>query len=199
VKAEQLLIMAFPSEPKVERHESTRANSPGPPEAPRLVLVHRREPGAAWTELRRMLRTVPGLELRTDDQGGVWLREPDEWGLFEEAQRLFLEAMPEIEKTLDRPKQYRRAGRPLRITPPMVLVWRTARAWIVPNLDALKAAGWTTRRLFAAGRARFPHGEWGVAWASNWIKPGVKVELRGRVIAWTWKEGAMTRTQTAKP
>lgn len=193
MNAEQLLAMAFPNESRMEHHETRR------PDALRLVLVQRRDPVTAWRELRRMLRTVPGLELRTDGMGGVWLREPDNWGLFEEAQRLFLEAMPEIEKTLVLPRPNRREGRPLLATRPMVRVWRTARAWILANLDALKAAGWTTRRLFAAGLARHPHGEWGVAWASNWIRPGVNVELRGPAIVWTWKEGAITRTQTAKP
>lgn len=193
MNAEQLLAMAFPDEPKVELPEAKR-----PGEA-RLDLVRSRDPVVAWLELRRMLRTVPGLELRTDDRGGVWLREPEEWGLFEEAQRLFLEAMPEIEKTLGQPKPCRRKRRPLHVTQPMIRVWRTARAWIVGNLDAIKAAGWTARRLFAAGRSRFPHGEWGVAWASNWIRPGVKIDLRGPAIVWTWKEGPITRTQTAKP
>lgn len=195
MNAEQLLSMAFPNE--------TGAEGPRGPireDAPRLELVKRPDPVTAWAALQRMIRTTPGLELGTDGQGGVWLREPDEWELFEEAQRLFLEAMPEIAKTLNRPPApKRRTGLPIRITPPMVRVWRAARAWLFVHLDALTAAGWTNKRLFAAGRTSFPHGEWGVAWLSNWIKPGVEVRMNGPAIVWTWREGPITRTQTAKP
>lgn len=194
MNAKQLLSMAFPNE--------SRMGSPcgtGQEGAPRLELVKRPDPAAAWDALQRMIRTTPGLELATDGQGGVWLREPDEWELFEEAQRLFLEAMPEIAKTLARATPKRRTGRPIRVTPPMARVWRTARAWLFVHLDALTAAGWTNKRLFAAGLASFPHGEWGAAWLSNWIKPGVEVRMDGPTIVWTCQDGTRTRTQRLNP
>lgn len=186
----RILAMAFPDEPKVD--------GPTQPQPPRLTMAQP-DPLTAWQDLQRLIQTTPGLDLATDGQGGVWLREPDEWGRFEDAQRLFLLAMPEIAKTLGRFTPRRREGRPLRVNPALVRVWRTARAWLLPRMDSLKMRGWTTRRLFAAGRTQYPHGEWGVAWSSNWIRPGVKVELRGPVIVWTWKEATQTRTQSAKP
>lgn len=180
MNAEQLLSMAFPSEPSAGT-------------APRLELVKRPDPVAALEALQRMIRTTPGLDVATDGQGGVWLREPDEWELFEKAQRLFLEAMPEIAKTLDRPTPKRRTGRPIRITPPMVRVWRTARAWLFVHLDALTAGGWTNKRLFAAGREPFPQGAWGVAWSPLWIRPRVNVRLEGRSITWTWSAAGLRK------
>lgn len=194
MNAERLMALAFPKESKEDARNQGASG-----QRPHLVAVKTPDPERAWRELQEMLLTIPGLELRTDGQGGVWLREPNDWAHFERAQRLFLEAMPEIEKTLGPAATIRRDGKQAKVTQPMLKVWRRARSWIFAHFEELTAAGWTSRRLFAAGLGRYPHGEWGVAWSSNWIRPGVKINLRGQAITWQWIDGPKTITQTAQP
>lgn len=192
MNAEQLLAMAFPDEPQSENGAVFDGE-------PRLELVKNPDPATAWAELQMMLQIIPGLELRTDGDGGVWLRPLKDWRLFGKAQRLFLAAMPEIAKSLPQSEPERPKRHPARVTPHMVRTWRTARTWIFAHHAALVAAGWTSRGLFAAGRKAYPHGAWGVAWASIWMRPGGKASMDGSAIVWTWMEGTMTRTQTANP
>lgn len=67
--------------------------------------------------------------------------------------------------------------------------WKAARPWLLDNLSRLHAAGWTRKELFQAGRLAYPHGPWGVAWASTWRKPGVQVQIdKGGAIRWTWQD-----------
>lgn len=45
--------------------------------------------------------------------------------------------------------------------------WRTARSWLLAELDVLMNAGFTQQELFTVGRARYPYG-WGCAWSDQW-------------------------------
>lgn len=94
-----------------------------------------------------------------------------------------------------------KATHPARVTPGMVTGWRAAREWITARLPELEAAGWTRRELFQAGRLRFPHGAWGMAWLSLWTKAGVEVSItHSGGITFSWIEASgRTVTQTARP
>lgn len=194
MNAEQILAMAFPDERAKERDCVTVSAN-----VPRLMIVTKSGPLVAWEELQGMLATIPGLDLATDGKGGVWLREPHDLEHFEKAQNLFLKAMPEIEKNLGLNHPNRRTGRPIHVTPPMVRVWRTARAWIFPRLEELTSQGWTAKRLFAAGQSRYPGEDWGLAWSRNWIRPGVRIFTHGKSITWSWPDGPRRTSQTEAP
>ena len=49
--------------------------------------------------------------------------------------------------------------------------------WVFKNKAALLAAGWTRSELFRRSRIRYPAGNWGLAWLSVWLRPGVQARL----------------------
>jgi hypothetical protein len=123
---------------------------------------------------------LSALSVETADDARQWIREHRDW----------------IIQTLDQKKAH-----PARVTPAQVARWRVARKWILPRLPTLQAMGWTRRTLFAAGRLRFPHGEWGAAWLSLWTRAGVTVEqAQGGEIVFSFIEaGGRVVTQAARP
>jgi len=55
----------------------------------------------------------------------------------------------------------------------MIKGYRTARAWMLPRIDTLRAAGWTRDRLF---QIKHPFGHpytFGLAWSPWWTSPGM--------------------------
>jgi hypothetical protein len=75
------------------------------------------------------------------------------------------------------------------ITKHMLSAWKAARPWLLARLPELQGHGWTRTSLFRAGQLKYPHGPWGVGFASNWLRPEVNItiDLDGS-IRWTWTE-----------
>jgi hypothetical protein len=72
--------------------------------------------------------------------------------------------------------------------------------WIMAHLEELLATGWTRPGLFRRSCHRWCIGNWGLAWAASWTRPGVKIaiEKSGRV-SFTFTSGCRTITQAAYP
>lgn len=86
------------------------------------------------------------------------------------------------------------------VTRGLVQNWKAARPWLLNHIEKLQAEGWTRQQIFQAGRFTYPHGPWGVAWASAWRKPGVEVQIdKGGAIRWTWQEVGREITQASYP
>lgn len=88
-----------------------------------------------------------------------------------------------------------------RVTPEMVKGYRIARAWIRDHMEDLLSVGWDKRKLYAAGRFKYPCGAWGLAWAGPWTIDEVDVSIRpDGAVAFTWLEaGGRKVTQTQRP
>lgn len=85
------------------------------------------------------------------------------------------------------------------ISPAMLAGWRRARAWLMPRLDDLLAAGWTKPGLFRVGRGRYPWG-WGIAWRGWWRDDRATVSLDpGGAIVITLHEAHGKTVQCARP
>ncbi len=134
---------------------------------------------------------LPNGNLYLDRPEGI---APETWGQVVELAKQFKAEILELLSRLDWPEDMTHeadtpANRPNHITPTMLRAWKTARPWILARLPELEAKGWTRRRLFRAGRLRYPHGPWGPAWSRNWLRPGVQIEIEDNgTIRWTWTE-----------
>ena len=74
-----------------------------------------------------------------------------------------------------------------KVTRDMVRAWKTARPWLLENLEELQSKGWTRKSLFRADRLLYPCGNWGPAWCSNWLREGVELHIEPEgAICWTW-------------
>jgi hypothetical protein len=110
-----------------------------------------------------------------------------------------LEELAGVEDQSPRPAT---VGAPARrkVTPAMLSRFRTAKAWLLPRLPNLLAAGWTRRELFGIGRQRYPFGAWGVAWSSAWGDPNATPALApGGVVRWEIREPHRVVTQRSRP
>ena len=75
------------------------------------------------------------------------------------------------------------------ISPQMVRAWKTARPWLLENLSKLQSRGWSRKALFRADRLTYPHGKWGPAWCSNWLREGVELHIEhDGSICWKWTQ-----------
>lgn len=86
-----------------------------------------------------------------------------------------------------------------RVDPNLKRIFREkACPWILANLDALTAAGWTAKRLFRCGPGNAVF-RWGLAWGDIWDRAAeVKLHARGQV-AFTIQEPRRTVVQVARP
>lgn len=94
-----------------------------------------------------------------------------------------------------------RLGRARHDGPQHIAVYKSGRDWILDRLDDLLSRGWTRRTLFAAGKFRYPVGNWGLAWCTNWHNPSVaSVGIRqDGTVEWVIREGGRDVIQTSRP
>jgi hypothetical protein len=86
-----------------------------------------------------------------------------------------------------------------KVTASMLARFRTARAWLLPRLPELLAAGWTMPGLFHVGRLAWPY-LWGVAWSSAWGDPDITPSLEpDGSIRWTVQERHRVVVQRSRP
>jgi hypothetical protein len=86
-----------------------------------------------------------------------------------------------------------------RVPPGLKRIFREkACPWILANLDALTAAGWTAKRLFRCGPGNAVF-RWGLAWGDIWDRASeVKLLARGEVV-FTIQEPNRTVVQVSRP
>ena len=83
----------------------------------------------------------------------------------------------------------------------MLKAFKSARPRLLSVWPKLKEKGWTKKDLFQAGTLKHPHGDWGIAWSSVWLIPGMRAYIRDDgVMVFKWKEnnGRVVK-QTARP
>ena len=78
--------------------------------------------------------------------------------------------------------------------------FQAAFPWIMENLQALQAAGWTRPELFSRSRQRWPTGSWGVAWLGVWVHDDLRVSVgpKGKLV-FIFTSCGREIVQTARP
>jgi hypothetical protein len=120
------------------------------------------------------------------------------------AELVLLLAFPSVTRKPDPepqpdPTAPRRTDRRRRVDPGLKRIFREkACPFLLANLDALTAAGWTAKRLFRCGPGNAVF-RWGLAWGDIWDRAETVTLEDAGTVAFTLTEATRTVTQRARP